>query len=200
MPDPIDFYFDFSSPYGYLTSRQIDGIAAKHGRAVAWRPHLIGAVFPTTGSKPLLDIPMKGEYARIDLLRTARQMGVPFQLPGQFPFLSVAAARAFYWLSDSDPAMAHDLADALYNAAFGEGRDITVIDTIVAVAAGLGVDGDALRAALGDAAVKDRVKREVAAAIDRGAFGSPYIVVDGEPFWGHDKLDDIDRWLETGGW
>jgi len=200
MPDPIDFYFDFSSPYGYLTSRQIDGIAAKHGRAVAWRPHLIGAVFPTTGSKPLLDIPMKGEYALLDLLRTARQMGVPFQLPEQFPFLSVAAARAFYWLSDSDPAMAHDLATALYNAAFGEGRDITVIDTIVAVAAGLGVEGDALRAALGDAAVKDRVKREVAAAIDRGAFGSPYIVVDGEPFWGHDKLDDIDRWLETGGW
>ena len=57
-----------------------------------------------------------------------------------------------------------------------------------------------MRAALGDAAVKDRVKREVAAAIECGAFGSPYIVVDGEPFWGHDKLDDIDRWLETGGW
>jgi len=200
MPGPIDFYFDFSSPYGYLASRRIDGIAAKHGRAVAWRPHLIGAVFPTTGSKPLLDIPMKGDYARHDLPRTARHMGVPFQLPEQFPFLSVAAARAFYWLSDSDPAKARDLAAALYNAAYGEGRDITAVENIVEIAAGLGVDGEALRAALGDTAVKERVKREVAAAIELGVFGSPYIVVDGEPFWGHDKLDEIDRWLETGGW
>jgi len=200
MSAPIDFYFDFSSPYGYLASRVIDGVAARHGRSVTWRPHLIGAVFPTTGSKPLLDIPMKGDYARRDLARTARRMGVPFELPAQFPFLSVAAARAFYWLGDSDPARARDLAAALYNAAFGEGRDITDVDYVVDVAAGLGVDGEALRAALGDAAVKDRLKREVAVAIERGVFGSPYIIVDGEPFWGHDKLDEIDRWLETGGW
>jgi len=200
MPDPIDFYFDFSSPYGYLASRRIDGIAAKHGRSVTWRPHLIGAAFKTTGSQPLLSIPMKGDYARIDMPRAARLHGIPFVMPEKFPFLSVAAARAFYWLSDSDPAKAHDLAAALYNAVFGEGRDITSADIIVEVAAGLGVDGDALREALGDPAVKARLKAEVAAAVERCIFGSPYIIVDGEPFWGHDKLEDVDRWLETGGW
>ena len=51
MADPIDFYFDFSSPYGYLAAKQIDDIAARHGRAVRWRPHLIGAVFPTTANR-----------------------------------------------------------------------------------------------------------------------------------------------------
>lgn len=200
MPDPIDFYFDFSSPYGYLASRRIDMIAAKHGRAVAWRPHLIGAVFAKTGSQPLVNIPMKGDYARIDMPRTARLYGIPFNPPDKFPFLSVAAARAFYWLSDSDPAKAHDLAAALYIAAFGEGRDIASADNIVEIATGLGVDGEALREALGDPAVKARLKAEVAAAIERGVFGSPYIIVDGEPFWGNDKLEEIDRWLETGGW
>ena len=200
MPDAIDFYFDFSSPYGYLASRRIDGIAAKHGRSVTWRPHLIGAAFATTGSQPLLNIPMKGEYARIDLPRTARRHGIPLVMPQRFPFLSVAAARAFYWLSDSDPAKAHALAVALYNAAFGEGRDIASADNIVEIALGLGIDGATLRAALGDEAVKARLKAEVAAAIERGVFGSPYIIVDGEPFWGHDKLEDIDRWLATGGW
>lgn len=200
MPDPIDFYFDFSSPYGYLASRRIDAIAARHGRTVTWRPHLIGAMFATTGSQPLVNIPMKGDYARIDMPRTARRHGIPFNPPANFPFLSVAAARAFYWLSDSDPVKAHDLAAALYNAAFGEGRDITSADNIVEIGAGLGVDGDALRAALRDPAVKARLKAEVAAAVERCIFGSPYIIVDGEPFWGHDKLDDIDRWLETGGW
>ena len=200
MPDPIEFYFDFSSPYGYLASKQIDGIAAKHGRTAKWRPHLIGAAFKTTGSQPLLDIPMKGDYARIDLPRTARAHDIPFVIPPRFPFLSVAAARAYYWLSDSDPAKAADLARALYDAAFGEGRDIATVDTVVEVAAGLGVDKAALTAALADPAVKERLKTEVRAAIERGVFGSPYIFVDGEPFWGADKLDDIDRWLETGGW
>ena len=200
MPDPIDFYFDFSSPYGYLAAKQIDGIAARHGRSVTWRPHLIGAVFPTTGSKPLLDIPLKGDYARRDLPRTARRLGIPFNLPKQFPFMSVAAARAFYWLSDGDPAKARELALALYDRAFGDGEEISNAESVIAVASGLGVDADALRAALSDPAVKERLKAEVNAAIERGVFGSPYIVVDGEPFWGHDKLTEIDAWLESGGW
>lgn len=200
MPDPIDFYFDFSSPYGYLASRRIDALAAKHGRTVNWRPHLIGAAFKATGSQPLLNIPMKGDYARIDIPRAARMHGVPFVMPERFPFLSVAAARAFYWLSDSDSAKAVDLAKALYNAAFGEGRDIANTGTVTAVAAGLGVDAGALTAALADPAVKARLKTEVSAAIARGIFGSPYFIVDGEPFWGHDKLEELDRWLETGGW
>ncbi len=200
MPEPIDFYFDFSSPYGYLAAKQIDAIAARHGRGVTWRPHLIGAVFPTTGSKPLLDIPLKGDYARHELPRTARRLGIPFRLPKQFPFLSVAAARAFYWLSDSDPAQARALAEALYDKAFGAGEDISGAEAVIAVAAELGVDAGVLRAALNDPAVKARLKAEVDAAIARGVFGSPYIVIDGEPFWGHDKLAEIDAWLETGGW
>lgn len=200
MPDPIEFYFDFSSPYGYLAAKRIDEVAAKHGRSVTWRPHLIGAVFPTTGSKPLLDIPLKGDYARIDLPRTARHLGIPFILPERFPFLSVAAARAFYWLSDSDPETAKALAMALYDRVFGEGEEISSAEAVIAVASGLGVDADTLRAALNDPAVKERLKNEVNAAIERGVFGSPYIIIDGEPFWGHDKLDEIDRWLEEGGW
>jgi 2-hydroxychromene-2-carboxylate isomerase len=200
MTEPIDFYFDFSSPYGYLAAKRIEEIAARHGRSVNWHPHLIGAVFPTTGSKPLLDIPLKGDYARRDLPRTARRLGIPFRLPDPFPFMSVAAARAFYWLSDSDPDKAKKLAMALYDRAFGAGEEISSPEAVIAVASALGIDADALRDALNDPAVKGRLKQEVDAAIALGVFGSPYIVVDGEPFWGHDKLEEIDRWLEVGGW
>lgn len=200
MPDPIDFYFDFSSPYGYLTSKRIDGIAEKYGRTVNWHPHLIGAVFKTTGSQPLLNIPMKGDYARRDIPRTARLMDVPFRLPDQFPFMSVSAARAFYWLNDRDPDAAKRLAAALYDRAFGEGKDISAAESVMEVAAAQGIDTDELRAALNDPAVKDRLKTEVNAAIERGVFGSPYIIIDGEPFWGNDKLAEVERWLETGGW
>lgn len=200
MPAAIDFYFDFSSPYGYLAAERIDALAEKHGREVAWRPILLGAVFPQTGSQPLLNIPLKGDYARRDMERSARLLGVPFRLPPSFPFMSVAACRAFYWLRDRDPAQAVALAKALYRAAFAEGQPIDSAESVVAVATSLGEDGGKLAAALKDPAVKQRLREEVEAAISKGVFGSPLIVVDGEPFWGQDRLDHVDLWLQRGGW
>jgi 2-hydroxychromene-2-carboxylate isomerase len=200
MAPAIEFYFDFSSPYGYLAAQRIDEIGDRHGRAVAWKPILLGAVFKTTRSEPLLGIPMKGDYARIDLPRAARRLGVPFTLPEPFPFMSVAACRAFYWLHDRDPATAKALARAVFRAAFGDGRDMGETAALLEVAGGLGVDAEPLAAALREPAVKDRLRAEVDAAIAKGVCGSPFVLVDGEPFWGHDRLDQVDKWLETGGW
>ncbi len=200
MPAPIDFYFDFSSPYGYLAAEQIEELAARHGREVAWRPILLGAVFPQTGSQPLLNIPLKGDYARRDMERSARLLGIPFQVPAKFPFMSVAACRAFYWLQDEDPEKAVALAKALYREAFAKGRAVDSAESVVAVASSLAVDAEKLAAALNDSAVKERLRKEVDAAISKGVFGSPLIVVDGEPFWGHDRLEQVDLWLQKGGW
>jgi 2-hydroxychromene-2-carboxylate isomerase len=197
---PIDFYFDFSSPYGYLAAEGIDALARRHGRSVAWRPFLLGAVFKTTRSEPLLNIPLKGDYARRDIARSARALGIPFRLPEVFPFLSVAACRAFYWLAESDPERARELAQALYRRAFAEGGDISKPEAVAEAAEQVGIDRRALEAALQDPAVKDRLRQAVEAAIAAGVFGSPFLVVDGEPFWGHDRLDAVERWLETGGW
>ncbi len=200
MSDPIDFYFDFSSPYGYLASLRIDDIAARHGRAVNWRPMLLGAVFKKFGGAPLSEVPLKSDYFLRDMPRAARLMGAPFKWPDPFPFASIAACRAIYWQTDMDPEAGRALARALYHTAFGEGGDIATAKSVVEVAAKVGIDRAAAGAALQDAAVKDRLRQEVEAAMERGVFGSPYVVVDGEPFWGHDRLDQVDRWLETGGW
>jgi 2-hydroxychromene-2-carboxylate isomerase len=200
MADPIDFYFDFSSPYGYLASTRIDDLAARHGRSVTWRPILLGAVFKITGQQPLPTIPLKGSYAAHDLARSARLLKVPFKLPTKFPIGATAPSRAFYWVSDKDPTLARKLAQALYHAYFAEDRDISNPEVAGNVAAKLGVDKGEFAQALNDPAVKERLRIEVDAAIERGVFGSPYIVVDGEPFWGSDRLDQVERWLETGGW
>ncbi len=71
---------------------------------------------------------------------------------------------------------------------------------VVELAARAGADADETRAALANQAVKDRLRQETDAAMARGVFGSPFFIVDGEPFWGNDRLDEVDKWLETGGW
>ena len=200
MAEPIEFYFDFSSPYGYLAAQCIDEVAGRHGRTAAWKPFLLGATFKTTGMRPLADVPIKGDYFKRDVPRSARLLGVPFTVPDPFPFMSVAAARAVYWLSDRDEPLSRQLAKDLYDAAFGQGRDISGAAAVVEVGSALGVDAGVLGEALKDPAVKARLRAEVEAGIAKGVFGSPYFIVDGEPFWGSDRLDQVERWLETGGW
>jgi 2-hydroxychromene-2-carboxylate isomerase len=103
-------------------------------------------------------------------------------------------------MNAKDPGQAKELAKALYGAYFRENVDISSADNVVSVAARSGLNADEVRAGIADQAVKDLTKSEVDKAIAIGAFGSPYIVIDGEPFWGSDRLEQIDKWLATGGW
>jgi 2-hydroxychromene-2-carboxylate isomerase len=200
MAQPIDFYFDFSSPYGYFASYRVDEMAARHGRTVNWRPILLGAIFKITGQQPLPTIPLKGSYAKHDLARSARLFGVPFKLPTKFPIAGQAPSRAYYWIAERDAALARRTAHALYRAYFADDRDISNPEVTVNVAAKFGTSRDELLQAIHDAAVKERLRNEVDAAIERGVFGSPYLVIDGEPFWGADRLEQAEKWLATGGW
>ena len=196
MADPIDFYFDFSSPYGYLASTRIDAIAAHHERDVTWRPFVLGAAFKVTGQRALTEQPMRGDYARRDFARSARLLGVPFKLPEPFPFFGLAASRACYWIEDA--AQARTLAKAIYNAAFGEGRDVTPVATVAGIARGLGIEG--VEQGVEKPETKAKLREATDKALARGVFGSPFFIVDGEPFWGHDRLEHVEHWLATGGW
>ncbi len=200
MPQPIEFWFDFSSPYGYLAAQRIDKLAENHRRSAAWKPFLLGAVFKVTGAQPLMDLPLKGAYAKRDMERSAREIEVPFQIPAKFPFLSVAAARAFYFLDASDPGKARAYAKAVYHRIFGEGQPPETGEAAAEIARQVGVDPKAVLAGINDPAIKDKLRAETDRAIQLGIFGSPFFIIDGEPFWGHDRLEQIDRWLETGGW
>ena len=196
MADPIEFYFDFSSPYGYLASTRIDAIAARHGRDVTWRPFVLGAAFKVTGQQPLVEQPLRGEYAKRDFARSARLLGVPLKLPAPFPFFGLAASRACYWVADA--ARARALAKAIYHAAFGEGRDVTPVASVAEIARGLGIEG--VERGVEEPETKARLREATDEALARGVFGSPFFIVDGEPFWGHDRLEHVERWLATGGW
>lgn len=200
MAEPIDFYFDFSSPYGYLVSEKIDALAAQHGRKVRWHPILLGVIFKTTGSAPLtLQHPAKAAYYVGDFARSARFLGVPFKQPSHFPLPTQVAARAYYWLHGQDCALARQFAHAVYRALFIDDRDISDPETIFEISAKNAIDRSILEPALQSPEIKARLKDEVERAMARGVFGSPTVIIDGETFFGADRLPQIERWLATGG-
>ena len=200
MTDPIQFYYDFASPFGYMAATRISAIAARHDRAVEWRPILLGAVFKVTGGMPLPSVPLKGEYSRRDMERSARLANIAFKLPSKFPISSQSPARVIYSLEAEGPDRQEEVTLALYNAYMVNDRDISSPEITADVAAGLGLDRQKILDTIADPAMKEKLKTETDAAIARGVFGSPYIIVDGEPFWGFDRLEQVDRWLRDGGW
>ncbi|WP_374403768.1 2-hydroxychromene-2-carboxylate isomerase [Niveibacterium sp.] len=198
MPAPIDFYFDFASPYGYLAAEVIDEIAAKYGRVVIWHPILLGAAFKAMGAAPLPSVPLKGEYVQRDVARSARFLGLPFRMPTHFPIPTQHAARAFLWLNDRNTGLARKFARAAYRAYFVEDQNISETDVVLAIATELGIDRTELADAMASGAIKDRFKAEVDVALARGVFGSPFFIVEGEPFWGVDRLPQLEKWLAGG--
>ncbi|MBE7368840.1 2-hydroxychromene-2-carboxylate isomerase [Ramlibacter pallidus] len=198
----VRFYFDFISPYAYFASLQVEELAARHGREVEWRPMLLGvAVMKVMGLKPLLDTPLKGDYIRRDVLRRARREGVPFgrdlNAPAGNP---LPAARAFYWLRKHHPQLQAQAVHALFQAYWGQGRDLSTPEAVAAVLEPLGLPAaEVVEGAAGEEAAS-LLRNAVGASIEAGIFGSPTLVVDDEPFWGSDRLADVDEWLRVGGW
>jgi 2-hydroxychromene-2-carboxylate isomerase len=199
MAETIDFYFDFSSPYGYFAATRIEALAAEHGRRVKWHPILLGAVFKHTGGQPLPFVPLKGAYSMRDFDRTARFHGIPFKQPSSFPIPTQAAARAMLWVDQNiGEAKAIDFTKALYVAYFVDGKDITAPEVVAEVGAAMGIDAQELLEGANSAGIKESLKAEVDAAIAHGVFGSPFVIADDEPFWGFDRFDQLEAFLKNG--
>lgn len=198
--DAIEFWLDFSSPYAYFASLTIQALADRHGRRVEWNPFALGAVFKITGMRSLSGTPMRGDYARHDWARLARRHNVPFKLPPGHPLSTVAVARAFLCLQATSPEKAVPFASQALSRYFGHGVDVASADEIVGAAEAVGVDGSQLSEAIRSAEWKAAFHRQTERAVEKGVFGSPFFFIDGEPFWGTDRIEMMDDWLRTGGW
>lgn len=195
---PVDFYFDFSSPYSYIASEWIDALAARHGRSVRWHAVLLGATFQAAELKPPVMHPIKREYSLNDFPRSARFEGVPYVMPDPFPIATQNAARVFWWLHEQDPARAVAWGHAGLRGYFTRGIHLGDVEALRGLLAESGIDPDAAQAAWGDPVWKDRLRQENEAAIAAGVFGAPSFVVDGELFWGNDRKAQLERWLAQG--
>lgn len=198
---PIDFWCDFISPYGYLASLRIDALAARHGREVRWHPMLLGiSVLKVMGLKPIMETPLKQDYVPREIGRYLRLYGLQLQRAlGAAPMNPLPAARAFAWLLRHDAAHARGFAHQVYDRYWRHGEDLSESAALADAARGAGIAAQTMALATG-AEGAALLRAEVDAAISSGVFGSPFFIVDGEPFFGVDKLELIEHWLEEGGW
>lgn len=198
----IHFWFDFISPYGYLASLRIDALAARHGREVDWHPLLLGVtVLKVMGLKPLMDTPLKGDYAQREIARYARRHGVTLARSLAAPPMNpLPTGRAFAWLRAHAPEHARPFARAALRDYWEGAIELGDAAAVSACGARAGLPALTMTAATSDPQAATLLRAEVEAALARGVFGSPFFIFDGEPFFGVDKLELIDDWLARGGW
>jgi len=189
----IEFYFEIGSPYSYLAAFQVDELAERTGVEVTWKPFLLGAVFKHVGSGPPAAIPQKGMYMMQDLARFSARDGRPFTMPSVFPVNSIKAHRAILASRKlRDDATMVRVAKGIYEAYWAQGKDVSDLEVLGGVIAELGLDPEAVGAAMQDQEVKDELRQYTDEACERGVFGAPTFFFGDDMFWGNDRLDFLE--------
>jgi 2-hydroxychromene-2-carboxylate isomerase len=199
---PIEFYFDFISPFGYFASLRIEELARRYGRAVEWTSMLVGvSVLKVMGIPPIVELPLKGQYVINDAKRYARQHGVEFERAISCPTSRpVEAGRAFAWAKQIDAEAAKRFARLIFISYFVRCSDISEDRVLSACAAEAGLSWLAFEKARAAGTPAALLRHNVDVSLQRGVFGSPFFIVDGEPFFGVEKLHVVEEWLAAGGW
>jgi 2-hydroxychromene-2-carboxylate isomerase len=191
MSKTIDFYWDFGSPASYLAHTQLPGIARESGATLVSHPVLLGGVFQATGNRSPVEVPAKGRYVLLDLMRYARRYGVPFVMNPSFPIHTLTLMRGAAGLQmRSDPRF-DAYVDAVFRAIWVDGRPMGEPAEVAQVLGTIGIEPAGFLALVGDPAVKEELKRRTQAAVERGMFGAPTMFVGSEMFWGQDRLDFV---------
>ncbi len=190
----LEMWFDFASPYSYLAIERIEALARQADVRVDLRPFLLGPIFQAQGwhDTPFRLFPGKGAYMMRDIARLAEKYGVPYHRPSLFPRMSVLPARIAR-LGQDEP-WCRDFCLAVFRANFQHDQDIQAEDVVHTLLTGLSLDADALIARGKSEAAKEALRRQVDQARNLGLFGAPTFFVDGEMFWGNDRLEDALEW------
>ena len=194
MAASLDFWFDFSCPYAYLASTQVESLAHRTGSTLRPRPMLLGGIFRAVEQPQNLAAtlkPAKAQHMRDDLRRFAARWEVPLVFPKGHPQRTVTALRSL--LVVGEPMM--PLVHAFYRAYWVDGVDISTDEGVHAVLSGEGHDAASILAKTQTQEIKDALRALTDEALATGVFGAPACVVNGEVFWGQDRLDAVERAL-----
>jgi 2-hydroxychromene-2-carboxylate isomerase len=195
----IDYFFTQVSPYAYLGHRAFVELAGKHGAEIRYKPVILPKVFENSGALPLAQRPKaRQDYRFLELQRWRAMRGLPLNLkPRHFPTNPALADRSVIALAAAghDPA---DYGERIFRACWAEDRDIADRETLADLLRASDHDAEAILAAADGADARTAYERNTAEAVALNAIGSPTYVLNGEVFWGQDRLDLLAEALISG--
>lgn len=188
----VDFYFDFRSPYSYLANSQLRAM----GVAPRYKPMDVLAVMQQVGNTPTTVVcAVKGRYARADLQRWASRYAIPFQRPKD-PKAIDARRLLRAVLRAVDLGLGSEVVDAIFSARWARGAPLGTLDDLRQALTTAGVEPSFIVADVDDDGLDRRLTKATRAAGEEGVFGAPTFIVDGEMFFGNDRLDFLREYLE----
>ena len=198
MSKTIQYFFGPHSPWTWLGHDRLVEIAHRKGAQIDLKPVDLGRVFSVSGGLPLAKrAPQRQSYRLQELARWSAHLNLPLNPhPKFFPISPDAAARLIIATRTSLGAdAAVGLAGALMRGLWAEDRNIADAETLAQIATIHGLDGRMLVKSSQTAGVQEQYERNTDEAIAANVFGAPWYVVDGEAFWGQDRLDFVERAL-----
>jgi 2-hydroxychromene-2-carboxylate isomerase len=183
------FYYDLGSPYAYLAAERVNGLFAEARlRAPEWQPVLLGGLFKRTG-RSSWGLGPERERGIAECERRATEYGLPpIRWPNPWPPNGLFAMRAATYAKEIGRTVSFSL--AAFRQAFAAGRDLSDPDNVLLAAAAAEIHPRALIAAVTRDSVKAGLREATDRAGDLGVRGVPSLVVDGEVFWGDDRLEE----------
>src|SRR5688572_22653985 len=197
MTKTVEFYFDVGSPAAYVAWMRLPQLCEEARATITYKPMLLGGVFQATGNHSPTEVPAKGRYMMGDLERFARRHGIAFNQNPFFPINTLTLMRGATGLQMRDEARLIPYVDAMYRAIWVDAKNMNDPAVVAVVLQEAGFDPMALLAMASDPAVKERLKAVTQEAVARGVFGAPTFFVDGQMYWGQDRLDFVKEALEA---
>ncbi|MFC5419859.1 2-hydroxychromene-2-carboxylate isomerase [Bosea eneae] len=191
MPGALRLYLDFASPYSYFTLHSLARLADEHGRALELRPILLWAVFKQQGVANPLEKPARRRYFLEDVTRSAEFFGLPFRIPEPLQISAHLAGRLYHAWTATRPQDGLRLASEIFEAFFARAEDITDPAVLAALPCLSGETPEAIRVMIDGPKGRQRLSDAVEEACAANITGVPFVTLDGESFFGADRLPQI---------
>ncbi len=190
MSKSVEFFYDYSSPFSYLADCQLPAIATRRGAQINYRPAILGVLIVESGNQAPPTVPAKMKYMNADMRRWATRLNVPFVPNPAFPVRSITLMRAA--LIAQDTGVFQRFHETMWRAMWNEAANLADPEVLTEVLARADLDAAEIMRGTQNDAIKARLKANCDEALARGAFGLPTFFVDGEMFFGNDRLEFVD--------
>ena len=196
MTKLVEFYFDVGSPTAYLAHKALKQLKSEYGCSIIYHPVLLGGLFKASGNSSPVTVPAKGRYMMMeDLPRFAKLYNVTLNNNPYFPINTLHLMRGA--VSALNQEYFDTYIDTIFNAIWVEGRNMGDLDTVIEVLTAAGLDAKAIIEATQRPEVKQKLISNTEQAVERGLFGAPTMFVDGEMFFGQDRLQFVEAALKN---